>query len=142
MQKCKFWAEQKTGEIYFVSEDDRSALEHEDIEPPEWQKEHLERIKPILENFDPNRYICLPSGFDFHEYRVMEKFISSLSSTKVRESLWHAIKGRSAFRRFKNCIDRFGLTEQWYRYRDAALKQFIIEWCEVEDIPYIDDTTG
>jgi len=70
----------------------------------------------------------------------MEKFITSLSSTKVRESLWNAIKDRGAFRRFKDCINRFGITDQWYRYRDRAVKQFIIEWCEVEDIPYVDDT--
>jgi len=134
------YLDKETGEIYFISEDDRFALEHEEFEPPEWQKKHLERIKPLLDDPDPKRYICLPSEFDFHEYSVMEKFIASLSSTKVRESLWNAIKGRGAFRRFKDGINRFGITDQWYRYRDRAIEQFIIEWCEIEDIPYVDDT--
>jgi hypothetical protein len=136
------YLDKETGEILFISEDDRFALEHEDREPPEWQKEHLESIKPLLEDFDPERYIGLPSSFDFHEYSVMEKFIASLSSIKVQDSLWSAIKGSGAFRRFKAGIDRFGIADQWYSYRDAAIKQFIIDWCETENIPYVDDTAG
>jgi hypothetical protein len=136
------YLDKETGEIFFISEDDRFALEHEDMEPPDWQKEHLERIKPLLEDFDLKRYICLPSSFDFHEYSVMEKFIASLSSIKLRDSLWNEIKGSGAFRRFKDRIDQFGIAVQWYSYRDAAVKQFIIDWCETEDIPYVDDTAG
>ena len=136
------YLDKETGEILFISEQDRFSLEHEDIEPPQWQKEHLENIKPLLEDFDPERYIGLPSNFDFHEYSVMEKFIASLSDVKVRDPLWNAIKGSGAFRRFKDGINRYGIADQWYSYRNAAIKQFIIEWCETEDIPYVDDTAG
>jgi hypothetical protein len=136
------YLDKKTGEILFISEQDRFALEHEDSEPPQWQKEHLENIKPLLEDFDSERYIGLPSSFDFHEYSVMEKFIASLSSINMQDSLWSAIEGSGAFRRFKAGIHRFGITDQWYSYRSAAIKQFIIDWCEAEDIPYVDDTTG
>ena len=80
----KSFLDKETGEIFFISEQDRFALEHEDSEPPEWQKEHLERIKPLLEDFDPKRYIGLPSIFDIHEYSVMEKFSASLSSIKLQ----------------------------------------------------------
>ena len=134
------YLDKETGEIFFISEDDRFALENPDMEPPEWQKEHLERIKPLLEDFDQERYIGLPSEFDFNEYSVMEKFIASLSSNKLQDSLWNAIEGRGAFRRFKDRIAQYGIDNQWYSYRDAAVKQFIIDWCEVEGIPYVDDT--
>jgi hypothetical protein len=87
------YLDKKTGEILFISEQDRFALEHEDSEPPQWQKEHLENIKPLLEDFDSERYIGLPSSFDFHEYSVMEKFIASLSSINMhrkgaRQKIW------------------------------------------------------
>ncbi|MCP4153023.1 MAG: hypothetical protein GY757_35150 [bacterium] len=118
------------------------AIEHDDHEPPEWQKEHLEKIKPIPEDTCPARYIGLPLKYDFHEYAVMERFITSLSGADMRESLWRAIKGRGAFRDFKNEINRLRIADQWYAYRDAALKEFVIRWCEAGDIPYVDDTDG
>lgn len=134
--------DRETGELHYISEDDRFALDHQDHEPPEWQKEHLEKIKPIVEYNDIERYISLPSNFDFHEYSVMEKFISSLSDIKVRDSLWNAIKGGGAFRRFKNAIQRYGVRDQWYKFRDSEIKQLIIEWCEDNNIPYEDDTSA
>jgi hypothetical protein len=137
---CDSFLDKETGEVHFISEDDRFALEHEDSDPPEWQKEHLEQIKPILDNFDSERYIYLPSKFEFHEYSVMERFIASLSNPMVQDSLWSAVKGNGAFRRFKNGIQRYGIRDQWYNYREATIKQFIIDWCERENIPYEDDT--
>lgn len=136
------YLDKETGETFFVSEDDRMALDHEDMELPEWQKEHLEEIKPLLEDFKGERYIGLPSESDFNEYSVMEKFIASLSNNEIQDSLWSAIDGRGAFRRFKDRIAQYGIADQWYGFRDAAVKQFIIDWCEVEGIPYVDDTAG
>ena len=133
------YLDRETGEIFFITEQDRFALEHEDSEPPDWQKEHLERIKPMLDNPEPDRYINLPSYFGFHEYSVMEKFISTLSNMEIRKLLSKLIKGRGAFRRFRDGIRRFGIEQQWNNYRNSAVKQFIINWCENENIPYVDD---
>lgn len=136
------YLDKETGEIFFITEDDRDALEDEDMEPPEWQKEHLEKIKPILENIHEERYVDLPSQFDFHEYRVMERFITSLTNEKQQDALWNAIRGRGAFRYFKDRVAEFGITDRWYKYREAAIKEFISDWCEVEGIDYEDDTSG
>ncbi|MCP4151260.1 MAG: hypothetical protein GY757_26185 [bacterium] len=139
-ESCDSYLDKETGECYFISEDDKFAITHDDREPPEWQKEHLEKIKPILaEDRDYDRYISLPLKYDFHEYAVMDRFIGTLPDSEMREALWSSIRGRGAFSRFKNNLRGLNLEDRWYAYRDAALKEFIINWCKRENIPYVDD---
>lgn len=55
------------------------------------------------------------------------------------EQLWRAIKGKGAFRYFKDTASRLGLLQQWYRYRDSAMKEFVIEWAEAHKVSFVDD---
>jgi len=136
----------ETGEILYISEDDRYVFgcgKEELGDAPEWQRPHLERIWEILEkeeNLDPDRYRVLPGKFEFHEYRHMEYFIIDLPSEWLRDELDYAIRGKGAFRRFKDVLARHNLLDEWYAYKEAALKEFVVEWCEEEEIPFIDDT--
>jgi hypothetical protein len=47
-----------------------------------------------------------------------------------------AIRGRGAFRRFKDALDRHGLLEAWYRYRREDLAQEAAAWLEANGIAY------
>ena len=38
---------------------------------------------------------------------------------------------------FKDAIIRFGIEENWYRFREEALKDIAIRWCERNDITFI-----
>ena len=49
----------------------------------------------------PERFLRLPTKYEIHQYRIMEDFIDRLSSGKVQEELAYAIRGKCAFRRFK-----------------------------------------
>jgi len=37
-----------------------------------------------------------------------------------------------------NGIHRCGIAEEWYKFRDEALKKIAIKWCEENDIRYTD----
>ena len=50
------------------------------------------------------RYFCLPSQYDIHEYSIMERFVWSLPEGAIQDRLEDAIRGRGAFRRFKDGI--------------------------------------
>ncbi len=80
-----------------------------------------------------------PDKFDFHEYRQMERFIGTVESTPAAEELWRAIKGKGAFRFFKDTANRLGLLDQWYRYRDAAVKEYVLAWAEANQVTVEDD---
>lgn len=81
-------------------------------------------------------YISLPSQFDIHEYSIMEKFCLSINDDNLQDIMYSSIKGNGAFRRFKDNIHRYHIAEDWYKYRDEAIKQIAIEWCEDNEIRY------
>jgi hypothetical protein len=102
-------------------------------------KEEMEIARAIMDD-SGERFVDVPGKFDFHEYRQMERFIGTLDNSDAAEQLWRAIKGNGAFRYFKDTARRLGLLEAWYEYRDNAMKEFIQDWAEANEIPVVDDT--
>lgn len=86
---------------------------------------------------NPERYLRLPTKFEIHEYHIMEEFIWTLEGEKARK-LEYAIKGRGAFRRFKDMVDRMGIEQQWYDFQAGYYRNLAIEWCRVHELEYID----
>src|SRR5262245_42861563 len=69
----------------------------------------------------------------------MERFIGTVEDDDAVNQLWRAIKGKGAFRYFKDTAHRLGLLEQWYGYRDEAMKECIVAWAEANNVPIVDD---
>jgi len=128
----------KTGEVVIISDEESSAAEEDKpIDSfPEWQHELINKAKEILQS---NDYISLPSKFQVHEYRIMEKFCLSITDDQIRDILYYSIKGSGAFQRFKDNIYKYNLEEEWYKFRDEAIKRIAIEWCEDKGINYIEE---
>jgi hypothetical protein len=137
--------DRQTGRIVTVERWILSALEEGQDERvtnlPQWQREEVEIARAICVD-SGERFIAGPSNFEFHEYRQMEQFIGSLSDPDAADQLWRAIKGKGAFRYFKDTLHRLGLQDQWYRYRDEAMKAFVIAWAQENHVPYKDDTAN
>ncbi len=88
----------------------------------------LADARGILEAGDD--YLPLPDRFEIDEYRMMERFAAGVAAPAVRAELGYALGGRGAFRRFKDAVRRFGLAEEWYRYRDRRYEDVARAWCE------------
>ena len=131
-----------TGRIVSVADRILSAVEEGEDEAltsmPDWQKEEVETARTIVDH-DGDRFIDPPGKFEFNEYRHMERFIGALTDAKAAEELWRAIKGHGAFRHFKDTLYRLGIQNQWFGYRDEAMKEFVIRWAEANNVPYEDD---
>lgn len=95
----------------------------------------------IVEGWN-TRFFGLPSKFDIHEYSIMERFIWSLPEGQMQNALDSAIRGRGAFRRFKDGIIRYGIEQSWYDYQAEAYKEIAREWCEYRGFDYVDDTAS
>lgn len=124
-----------TGEIIAFSDEEAMMAEAEESEVPEWLIEELPKMREALSSED---YVALPGKFDFHEYAVMERFANSLSSAQLCERLLHAMRGRGAFGRFKQAVHEEEIEQQWFAYRDLALKELAIDFLKAENIPFID----
>jgi len=124
-----------TGEVVSITDEELRAAEHdvplEDF--PEWQHDAIRIAKDIVET---DHYLPLPDRFEIHEYSIMERFSLSADDEDMRDDLCDAIRGRGAFRRFKDRMQLYGLADDWYRYRDEALREIAIAWCEEHGIPY------
>ena len=122
--------------ITLTSEDIMFAEEGESLdELPEWQREVVQEASKVLNSDD---YIELPSQFDIHEYQIMEDFCYDVEDEELSAKLLNRIRGRGAFRNFKDAIHEYGIADDWYAFRAAAFKQIAVDWLEENDIPYTD----
>jgi len=63
----------------------------------------------------------------------MERFARSLTDAAARDELDAALHGRGAFRRFKDAVQRLGIADEWYRFRDAVFEEIAIEFRSTRD---------
>lgn len=65
-----------------------------------------------------------------HDYHIMHDFCYSVPKGRVAEDLNRSISGKGAFRRFKGALQRHGIEQNWYRFRDESYKATGKQWCE------------
>jgi hypothetical protein len=84
------------------------------------------------------RIEALPSR---EQYRMMERFIATVTAQALKDALNDAIVGKGAFRRFKDAVSRFpDERKRWFAFRDALLHRHILDWLklhkvELQEIP-------
>lgn len=95
------------------------------------QDEDDEVIEEMIEEGWRTRFFKLPDKFDINEYHFMEDFIyDEIPAGAIRDQFESAIRGRGAFRRFRNLAERLGVIDEWYDYKEKAQKKLAIDWCE------------
>jgi hypothetical protein len=128
--------DKRTGKVVSVSDEEMQAAEDDKpIEDfPDWEQDTVKIAKEIVA--ETGDYIELPSKFDVHEYSIMEKFCLSLDDPEMYENFCDLITGSGAFRRFKDAIHKYDIADDWYKYRDNALREIAIEWCRENNIDF------
>jgi hypothetical protein len=93
---------------------------------PDPVDEGLLRVEPV-----PSR----------EQYRMMERFIATVTNPALKDALQDAIVGKGAFRRFKDALGRFpDERKRWFAFRDALLRRHILDWLkegriELQEMP-------
>jgi len=133
----------ETSEIITLSSEElRIAEESEEdddfLKYPEWQRDSINEALDVIMNWTNGKYIELPDKWDIHEYNIMEAFCGSVSNDKISNVLYSAIKGRGAFRRFKDAVYKHNLEDSWYKFLYEALRKLAVEWCEENGISYVE----
>jgi len=132
------YLDKRTGKVILISDEELCAAENDEpIEDfPDWQHDQIKIAKEILQ--ETGDYVGLPSKFDIHEYIIMERFCLSIDDPEISDTLYSLIKGSGAFQRFKNAIHKFEIVEDWYKYRDNAIREIAVEWGEENGIEFDD----
>lgn len=124
----------ETGEIILVTEDERALVERGDLDDnlPKWQREAMPKMREVLEN---DSFLALPDRFEVHDWAIMERF-SHEQNERARNVLVSAIHGSGAFRHFRSAVERLGLPDAWYRYREDAIQRIARDWLEEHKLAY------
>lgn len=112
----------QTGETVFLAD-------------PDITGEQDEALAELIAN-SPGRFLPFPTKYDIHEYRIMADFIDGLTPGAAREELIGAIRGKGAFRRFKNGIRYHRLEQRWYDYLAQAQREIAVRWCRDNHLEY------
>ncbi|HLU21637.1 MAG TPA: UPF0158 family protein, partial [Bacillaceae bacterium] len=116
----------ETGEIVFVSDEllmmaeDREEFDH----LPDWEQDEMKLAIDIEENFE--KYAQLPTSYDINDYDIMESFCYNVSDDNKRDTLLSVIKGKGAFGRFRDNVERFELIDEWYTYQEEKYKEIAV----------------
>ena len=134
-----YYLDKEKGEPFLVSKEQlRTAERDAELEDyPEWEREQIKLAREILTDKEGEKYILIPGKFVSHEYSTMENFCISLDDEKISKPLCQAIFGGGAFNRFNKCIHRYGVADDWYKYRYNSMKKIVIDWCEANNIEYV-----
>jgi len=133
--------DRNTGEIFLVSFEDMYLAENiyqdSDLSDlPDWQKETVRLALDVIMHEGTDKYIQIPTKWQINEYRIMEKFCSTISSGRMQTILYETIRGKGAFRKFKNAVCRLNLEPAWYKYYEEELRKIALVWCEDNQIEF------
>jgi hypothetical protein len=129
----------ETDEIYSFSNEEATRAEDQEEEDEDeradWEKESLAQAKGVL---DSEAWIALPGKFEVNEWEIMRDFAQAQTDQETADNLLRAIQGRGAFRYFKDMVDRYGLRDEWFGFKERALEDIAREALEEAGIPFIE----
>lgn len=99
-------------------------------------KEETE-LRELIDSDEVGRFVFISRETCCNEdWDNLARFISTVEDEKERELLSEAISGKGAFRRFRTMVERLGLLDRWYLFKDDLLDRRAREWCEENDVVY------
>jgi len=135
--EINYYVNAETGEVIFIQDDYmRMAEDKVDMDDlQDWEQEQVNDAIAVTEGLD-STFFALPTQRELNEYRIMVDFIDEVKNPAAAEDLAGAIKGKSAFRRFKEGVHRWDIEQDWYKFRDDAFAAAAIAWCDENELPY------
>lgn len=142
--QIKYYYYKKTGEIISITEEEQRMADDCELSDllidREWQDEFIELAIDIEENW--NDYILLPDELGIHKYKIMTEFAYSIEDNNKSNILLNILDSRSAFEKIKNKLELLGLNKKWYEFRDNRYKEIAIEWCNDNNLIWIDKSVN
>lgn len=143
--EAQYVYDRENDELVWVTDDEIRQADTDDEEfeeavqqAPGWQEESLRTAKRILDSekdsSQGDAFVSLPSQWDIHMHSIMEDFVLTLPESEQQRRLWDVLHHSKAFRRFKDAIYRYDLSDAWYRYRDDRLAEIARGWAKENNI--------
>lgn len=129
-----------TGIIIYKEDSETSSYSAYDIDKidqmEEWERELVIGLYDLKEN--PQNYIQLPKKDEFDELKMMIDFCNSFSDISLDGDLSLDYDENRKLHKLKEIIRDKGLINEWYDYREVSERAIAIEWCNDNNIEYIE----
>jgi Uncharacterised protein family (UPF0158) len=147
--ETSYYLDVETGEVLMVGEETHRMLERiyesqggksaaevdidsalEQRELAGWASDSLKTAHRIEAGFGA-RYVQVPASDSFEGYADMKAFIETTGDETLHDTLWSAIQGKGALRRFKDTLAaRPGEGNRWLAFKEEQVLRRITEWLE------------
>jgi hypothetical protein len=125
----------ESGEVVAISAEMAAFSDRNQLRESNDLERELSQIVREIGN-GSKRYVQLPTKWEVHEWDLMRNFSNEIEDVQVRELLLRQIHSRGAFRRFKDELERHGLLGRWFDFKRNALREYAVEWCTENEIPF------
>ncbi len=148
--ESQYYLDSKTGDIILVTDDtgctlDKMLGETDKIDDPEWSTlfaqnnlqdwEQAEVRDAYRVKMAPSRYVPIEPDEPYDSYNDMEAFIDSVPEGDLQVQLADSIRGKGAFRRFKDTLSAYLAEEaRWFSFEEARMRQRAIEFLSEHSI--------
>ena len=102
----------------------------------EWERELIESLYD-LENH-PYNYIKLPGEDEISELNMMINFCNSFNDFSIDDILNKNVDDIKKIQKIKKLIEEKNMLNDWYDFREQTEKQIAIDWCNKNNIEYIE----
>ncbi len=143
------WLDRQTGEVIsydnHIEDDLLTGGDLSDL--PEWQQGEVENARRVLralgdlpdedgnEAIEPDRYVLIPQIETHDAYQTMADFVETLRSAHLRELLEVALRGKGAFRRFKDVLANYPAErERWFEFESRRERETIEAWARQQGV--------
>lgn len=95
----------------------------------------------VLEKIEekPEQYLHIPNQFELDGYNRMKRFIKTLGETKYIKEFENAIRGKGAFRRFKDLLIKYDIRDYWHEFQNSEYIKIAISLLESHNIEFFND---
>jgi hypothetical protein len=148
-----YYLDRETGRVVMVSQETREMLEELYEEVYDTAGNEQKPLAEVIQEhglkgnaeelFDADqveagystRYVAIPRVESYEGYDETVEFIDTVQDSHLRELLANAIRGKGAFRRFKDVLaDHFHERERWFAFQDEQTRRRIIDWLHSVEI--------
>ncbi len=138
MEEMTAYIHRTSGELLTIGNEYLECAEDgtDDLYDTDWQQEMLADAGRIVAD---DAFIPLPDQYEIHEYDIMRRFCLQMEEDAIRNNLLAAISGKGAFRHFKDRIDDLNIREDWFAFKNTALKTIAADFLEQHEIAFVDE---
>jgi len=124
----------ETGSVLHITDDVLFGLEDALLNEDDWRHEAAPEALQIQDGLG-TRYLEIPQVDSFTGYNDMVEFITTIEDDHLRELLDVAVRGKEAFRRFKDVLYDYPESRQrWFEFKDEQMRGRVVRWLAAHDI--------